>query len=167
VLLAAVGPVSLLCCLPRLLKVDSVLGLRLFLHRVPVLATLSGDALDTLTRCLQLERLPAGATVIREGDLGDDMYFIKSGSVEILQCVSRAEERVVRTLSPGDYVGEIALLRETPRTATVRTIEAVELYRLSRVDFQNLKRGSMELHDALERGMERYIGAPAGILLRR
>jgi MFS family permease len=171
VLFAAAGLVALTCCLPWLLKLESALGLRLFLHRVPLLATLSGDALDDLTTLLHVEHFPTGATILREGELGDRFYLLKSGRVEIRQRGTHKREHILGQREGTDYFGEIALLRNVPRTATVTAIAPVEAYALYSADFQELMRRSPAVEAALERRFEdranRYLSEYTRTLLRR
>lgn len=69
-------------------------------------------------------------TIIEEGDEGGLFYLIAEGRLDV-----SAEGCHVATLGPGDFVGEIALLRDVPRTATIVAKEPVVLYALSRDDF--------------------------------
>jgi hypothetical protein len=167
VIFAGAALAALLCCLPWLLNLERVLGLRLFLHRVPILSALSGGALEDLSGRLSLERFPPGTAIVREGEEGDSLYLIKQGKVEISQRGTEAEEQVLCERGPGDYFGEIALLRAVPRTATVRTVGAVELYRLSRSNYLDLVEHSSELSDALEQRLELYTSPWTRAVLRR
>ncbi|MBV8951292.1 MAG: cyclic nucleotide-binding domain-containing protein [Actinobacteria bacterium] len=83
---------------------------------------------------------PAGTVLTREGAPGAEFVIVLDGSVEV-----RHGDRVVKTLGPGDYVGEIALLRNQPRTATVvaRTPVAIEV--LNRREFTTLLADNPEL----------------------
>ena len=97
---------------------------------VPMFSVLSQPALERLATALVAVDVPHGQTLIREGDPGDRFYLIVEGEAE----VSSGGDRVAR-LGRGDYVGEIALLRDVPRTATVRALTDLKLAALERDDF--------------------------------
>jgi CRP-like cAMP-binding protein len=75
-------------------------------------------------------RIGEGEVLMRQGEPGDLFYVIDTGSLEV-----SISGRVVAILVPGDHVGEIALLRNVPRTATVTAREDGELLALERDDF--------------------------------
>jgi MFS family permease len=100
------------------------------LNGVPMFAALSVVAKEQLATALVPLSVPAGAEVIREGEHGDRFYIILEGSVDVS---SRGQAVVTRT--ERDYFGEIALLRDVPRTATVVAKTDVRLYALERDDF--------------------------------
>jgi CRP-like cAMP-binding protein len=76
-------------------------------------------------------------TIIEQGETGDAFYAIRSGQVEILK-----DHEVVGTLGPGGYFGEVALLLDVPRTASVRATTPVRAFRLEREGFDKLIRDS-------------------------
>ncbi|MBM3193865.1 MAG: cyclic nucleotide-binding domain-containing protein [Chlamydiae bacterium] len=78
-----------------------------------------------------------GETIFRKGDIGDYLYIIVSGKVEIL-AVSNEKELQVATLGKGEYFGEMALLNQKKRNATVRCLEDTELLAIRKNDFQVL-----------------------------
>jgi MFS family permease len=96
---------------------------------VPMLAPLSLAAKEHLAATLEPVSVTAGDVVIRAGDRGDRFYIVADGELEIVA------DGLHRTARAGDHFGEIALLRDVPRTATVRAVTDSQLYALEREDF--------------------------------
>ena len=100
------------------------------LRGVPLFAPLPVAAVENLTLRLDTVAASAGAEVIRQGEDGDRFFVIDEGHVEVL-----VDGRQVREEGPGEFFGEIALLHEVPRTATVRALDDVRLVALDRDEF--------------------------------
>jgi CRP-like cAMP-binding protein len=79
-----------------------------------------------------------GATIIRERDLGDSLFIIHAGRVEVSKEGETGQERPVAVLGKGDIFGEIALLDKVPRTSTVRAVERTAMLVLGKDDFERL-----------------------------
>lgn len=100
------------------------------LRALPFFAALPVDILETLARRVTPLDAPAGSVLIREGEPGDRFYALVGGEVEVTKA-----GRLLARLGAGDYFGEIALLRDVPRTATVIALAPVRLLALERADF--------------------------------
>ena len=100
------------------------------LRSVPLFAPLSPPTLESLARSLEPVAVAAGADVIREGDHGDRFYVIADGELEVKQ-----NGLVIARRTRGDGFGEIALMHDVPRTATVTARTQSQLYSLPRGDF--------------------------------
>jgi hypothetical protein len=96
---------------------------------VPMFGPLSLAAKERLAAKLLPLELPEGAAIVRAGEVGDRFYLIDSGTVRV------GLEDGEKESGPGDYFGEIALLRDVPRTATVTAASVARLYTLERADF--------------------------------
>jgi MFS family permease len=136
--LSMVGVAALAITLPWLLRMERTFGVRIFLRNVPVLTKLAATVLDELAARFHVERFANRAEIVREGDVGDRFYIVKQGRVDVVAHGDRPTPAHVATLSRMDYFGEIALLSDVPRTASVRAAGNVELYSLSRGDFELL-----------------------------
>ena len=128
-------PVLVLLAGPPLLRVDAAAeapgGVELSLLRsIPIFAPLPGTPLEHLAGRLVPLRVEPGTVVVRQGDSGDRFYVVVEGEVEV-----SVDGATASTLGPGGYFGEIALLRDMPRTATATARTAVVLYALEREDF--------------------------------
>ena len=119
------------------------------LAAIPLLAGSSAEELETLAGLLVRERYAADEEVVRQGDPGEKLYVVSRGQVEVVVGAGEGE-RVVNTLGEGDYFGEMALLADAPRAATVRTVVPTDLYSLTRADFGSLLERDPELRKAVE-----------------
>jgi hypothetical protein len=95
-------------------------------------------------------RFAPGEVIFRQGDPGDFVYTIIDGQVEIVREEPHGEETVINRLGPGEYFGEMALISNAPRTATVRAITAVDAVALARDDFTALYTYLPDLHRSIE-----------------
>jgi hypothetical protein len=109
--------------------------------------------IERLASSLEDLAVPAGRDVVREGDPGDRFYIVETGRLE-----TSIDGRSVRELGPGDSFGEIALLRDVPRTATVRALTDVRLAALARGAFLDAVTGD----DASNAAAEAVVRTRAG-----
>jgi hypothetical protein len=100
------------------------------LRGMPIFAPLRAFSLEQLASSLARVTVPAGEAVFRQGDPGDRFYVIAGGEADVV-----VDGRTVRSQGPGEHFGEIALLRDSPRTATVLARTDLDLRALDRDDF--------------------------------
>jgi alkyl hydroperoxide reductase subunit AhpC len=132
---------------------DDWLG-RVFPHLV-------GPELDSLGEQAQRVSFAAGDTVVAEGDPADRFYVIAKGAVTITRTGPGGEEQKLATLGRGQFFGEVGILADTRRTATVRAVGDVELLGLSWQQFQEtLERSDRAERDFSEIAKERIAFAP-------
>jgi MFS family permease len=124
------------------------------LQGIPMFSPLSPPVLEQLAAGLAPVSASAGEEIIRVGDHGDRFYVVSSGEVEVV-----LDGRPPKREGEGTYFGEIALLRDVPRTATVRAATDVELYALDRDDFLPAVTG----HAGSAQAAEAVIGARMGM----
>jgi cAMP-dependent protein kinase regulator len=130
-------------------KVDHTLERAAMLRRLPLFAELDGLQIQRMAAQMELEELEGGTVFIEQDRIGDKFYVVESGKLEVF--VSQdGEERTVTQRGPGEYVGEIALLLEVPRTASVRTLEPTRLLVLRKEAFDQL----VSKHLYVSRGLE-------------
>ena len=127
-------PVAMIPAWPRLNAIDRAAEVPVerldFLRANPIFAPLPESTLEQLAHALEEVSAPAGEEIVRQGDRGDRFYLVKRGALDVY-----VDGELVQSLEPGDSFGEIALLRDVPRTATVRARTDVVLYALDRRHF--------------------------------
>jgi len=148
VVLAVLVSAVVIPYVPAIRRLDDRLrapeGLSL-LRSLQIFAPLALAAQEAVAR--QLVRVPvaAGEVVVREGDDADRFYVIESGRVEVSQ-----SGRILREEGPGDFFGEIGLLRNVPRTATITALEDTVLLSLARREFLDAVTGNPDANTAAE-----------------
>jgi cAMP-dependent protein kinase regulator len=125
-----------------------------FLKQVPILETLSELEVNTLADSMQEETHTDGTAICTQGEEGDMFYIIKEGKAVCSIVDATGTEKVVATLEPGRYFGEIALLTAKPRQATVRAQGTLTLLAIDRATF---RRVFGHLDEILKRNMDHYV----------
>jgi cAMP-dependent protein kinase regulator len=116
---------------------------RTALQRTPLFSDLSAASLQSLIERCDLVELAPRETLFRQGDRGDTLYVISEGSVAV---ISEGPPRVsLTTLKEGSFFGEIALVTEQPRSATIEAVEATQLIAIGRTVISDLLADSPEL----------------------
>lgn len=125
--------------LSRQPRLDLGLTREQLIAKVPLFSALSGDQQRKIAALLHPRLSVPGETIIRKGDPGDSMYFVSSGAVQV------EIDPAPATIGTGGFFGEMALLVDQPRTATVVSLGYSELLALSRREFERM----MELDDQI------------------
>ena len=148
-------------CGSRLLRVDrsavAPVETVAMLRALPLFAPLPALSVERLAMKLQPLEFPAGTTVITEGDIGDRYYVLASGAAEVI-----IDGAIRSSLGPGEGFGEIALLRDVPRTATVMMTEPGTLFSLDRESFLDAVSSNRRSLAAADETVSRRLGALSG-----
>jgi putative peptide zinc metalloprotease protein len=135
-------------------KLSRSLALAELLRGLPLFSELGGLQIQQVAARLQEVHLHTGAVFVRQGEVGELFYVIESGRVQVF-VTEDGQERVVAERGPGEYIGEIALLLEVPRTASLRTLAPTRLQTLSRQDFEELVHTQLDVSQRLEQETSR------------
>jgi len=126
-----------------------------------VFPNLAGPELESLAERAEKLSFDAGDTIVAEGDPADRFYVIARGEVSITRRSPEGDEIELETLGPAQFFGEVGILAETRRTATVRAIHDVELLALSWQEFQEtLEQSDRTKRDFSEIVQERLAAKP-------
>ena len=124
------------------------------LEALPLFAPLPSTTLESIAAVLAPLSFPAGTAVVREGEAGDRFYVVEAGHLEATQAGKH-----LSSLDEGDFFGEIALLRDVPRTATVTARSEVRLLALARAEFVAAVTGHPETMRAADAAIATRLGS--------
>ncbi len=110
------------------------------LKKIPFFSELSQEDLDKISSTVRMEYFPEGHVIFREGEAGEVMYILKRGTVQVLR-----DNTMIAELHDNDFFGEMALVSDAPRNATVKTVTDAEVLTLSKEDFKHLLENSPHL----------------------
>jgi len=137
-------------------QVDENVKYSWLLRGMPIFDELSSQKLDQLATWLEPEALEAGAVLFHEGDQADKFFIVESGEVVISRQVDGEHVEISRR-EPGEYFGEIALLQNRPRTATITASIDTRLLSLKAGQFQELTSHFMQLGATISRTSTRRL----------
>lgn len=130
---------------------------------VPLFSKLNRDLLEEIAAKMDSDRCTAGETIIQEGDLGDKFYVVARGRMEVLKRAGDGHLERVDIIDDGDFFGEIALLKNIPRTATVRALADGTYLTLKRDHFIRLVAKVPGLKEILEETMTARMSENAAV----
>ncbi|MFZ6027693.1 MAG: cyclic nucleotide-binding domain-containing protein [Chloroflexota bacterium] len=121
----------------------------LTLAKIPLFHQLSSRQLHNLA-CIAVPReYPAGTPIVKQGENGIGLFVVIDGAAEAIRTHANGEQIVVNTFGPGDFFGEMALIDEGPRTASVVTTQTTRCLALVRWDFMSLLKTDTEMAVAI------------------
>jgi len=129
----------------------------LLLRNVPLFSVLPEGQLGLLTGLVTRKSYPRGTTIISAGDLTDSLFVIISGRLKVMMSDDEGREVILAILGSNEFFGEMGLLDDSPRSASVVALEACELLTLSKRDFKKCLAENFELSMAVMRGLVRRL----------
>ncbi|MDF1780600.1 MAG: cyclic nucleotide-binding domain-containing protein [Alcanivoracaceae bacterium] len=118
------------------------------LRKMPVFAQLSKSQIEVLLGHMEEVIFPAGSALFEEGDHGDRLYYIIAGFLEVVKAAGTSQARTLASMGPGESLGEMAIIDELPRSATVAARSEVHALVLTREAFDQV------VHDEPAIGVE-------------
>ncbi|KAF1962430.1 camp-dependent protein kinase regulatory subunit [Byssothecium circinans] len=125
-----------------------------FLEEVPLLSSLTPYERSKIADALETKKYPPGTTIIQEGDVGESFYILEAGEADVYK---RGNDKSLKRYKKGDYFGELALLNDAPRAASVISATEVKVATLGKNGFQRLLgpvEGIMRRNDPSKEGTE-------------
>jgi putative peptide zinc metalloprotease protein len=135
-------------------KVDASIARVDLLCQMPVFAELDTQQVQLIAATMKEEAYEKGQVIIRQGEVGETFYVIQSGRVQVA-VEQEGQQKVLAERGPGEYLGEIALLLQVPRTATVTALTPVQMLTLRKRDFEQLVAKHLYVSRRLERESSR------------
>lgn len=127
------------------------------LRVIPLFSDVGDEDLERVADHLIERRFPKHKTIVEEGLPGDYMYVIREGRVQVSKLSDDGREKILEFLDAGDFFGEMSLLDDAPRSATVRALSDTRILALSRTDFLNVMRRSPDVAMAVVQELTRRL----------
>jgi CRP/FNR family cyclic AMP-dependent transcriptional regulator len=125
----------------------------LLLRNVPLFAMLQENQLSLLTSVVSRRSVPRGTTIIAAGDATDSLYVVISGRLKVMMSDDEGREVILSMLGASEYFGEMGLIDDSTRSASVISVEPCELLVLSKRDFRKCLSENFEMALTVMRGL--------------
>ena len=123
------------------------------LKAIPLFSSFPEDQLRMLTTVVGRKSVPRSTTVMGAGDPTDSLYIVLSGRLKVMMGDADGKEVILSILAPGEFFGEMGLIDDSPRSASVVTIEPCELLAIAKRDFKRCLEQNFEMAMAVMRGL--------------
>jgi CRP/FNR family cyclic AMP-dependent transcriptional regulator len=127
------------------------------LKAVPLFSSFPDDQLRLLAGVVTRRSTPRSTTVMAGGDATDSLYIVLSGRLKVMMSDAEGKEVILSILGPGEFFGEMGLIDDAPRSASVVAIEACELLSIAKRDFKKCLADNFEMTMAVMRGLVRRL----------
>ena len=127
------------------------------LKAVPLFSGCQDEQLRVLAAMVTRRSVPRGTLVLNAGDQTDSLYIVLSGRLKVLMSDSDGKEVILSILGPGEFFGEMGLIDDSPRSASVLAIEPCELLSISKRDFKSCLAQNFEMAMAVMKGLVRRL----------
>lgn len=127
------------------------------LKAVPLFASFPEEQLRIITTLVTRKSSPRSTTIMAGGDPTDHLYIVLSGRLKVMMSDAEGKEVILSILGPGEFFGEMGLIDDEPRSATVVTIEPCELLSIAKRDFKKCLADNFEMAMAVMRGLVRRL----------
>ena len=127
------------------------------LKAVPLFASFPEEQLRMLTTMVSRRSAARGTTIMAGGDATDSLYIVLSGRLKVMMSDADGKEVILSILGPGEFFGEMGLIDDEPRSASVVTIEACELLSIAKRDFKKCMAENFEMTQNVMRGLVRRL----------
>ena len=124
-----------------------------FLRRVPLLQSLSEIELDQLAAGSVRKNFPKGRTIVSEGEPSQSLYILLSGRAKVQRSDSEGKEVILAVLGSGEFFGEMSLIDDAPRSASIITLESCDFMALNKDSFKSMLIQSPEVCMQIMRGL--------------
>jgi CRP/FNR family cyclic AMP-dependent transcriptional regulator len=127
------------------------------LKAVPLFASFPEEQLRLMATMFTRRSAPRSNTIMGAGDATDSLYIVLSGRLKVMMSDSDGKEVILSILGPGEFFGEMGLIDDEPRSASVVTLEACELLSIAKRDFRKCLAENFEMSMAVMRGLVRRL----------
>jgi CRP/FNR family cyclic AMP-dependent transcriptional regulator len=127
------------------------------LRSVPLFASLAEEPLRMLTTVVTRRSVTRGTIIMAAGDPTDSLYIVLSGRLKVMMSDAEGKEVILTIIGPGEFFGEMGLIDDAPRSASVVAIEPCELLAINRRDFKKCLAENFEMAMAVMRGLVRRL----------
>ncbi len=131
-------------------KIDATLEM---LGAVPLFSGLEQDELEALAQARVVRKFPRNATIINDGDTTNAVYIINKGKVKVCKTSEAGKEVVIAVLDEGEHFGEMSLIDDKPRSASIVTKDACEFTVINKADFDRILIANPSLAMTVMRGL--------------
>ena len=127
------------------------------LNSVPLFASFPDDQLRTLVTVVTRRSAPRSSVIMAAGDPIDSLYIVISGRLKVMMGDSEGKEVILSLIGPGEFFGEMGLIDDSPRSASVVAIEPCELLSVTKRDFRKCLQENFEMAQTVMRGLVRRL----------